>query len=127
MSDPRHTQLAEILVQYSCNLQEGDKVLIEAIDIPHRFTSELVRVASEAGALPFVTLKNQSVWRALQMAGSSEQMRLIAEIERGLIIRAAETAGWNQSRTAEILGIKRDKLRYRMKIHDLHEAATIEP
>ena len=53
--------------------------------------------------------------------------RLIAEIERGLIIRAAETAGWNQSRTAEILGIKRDKLRYRMKIHDLHEAATIEP
>ena len=52
--------------------------------------------------------------------------KLIADIERGLIIRAAETAGWNQSRTAEILGIKRDKLRYRMKIHDLHESATIE-
>lgn len=52
--------------------------------------------------------------------------RLTGEIERGLIIRAAETAGWNQSRTAEILGIKRDKLRYRMKIHDLHESATIE-
>ncbi len=53
--------------------------------------------------------------------------KLIADIERGLIIRAAETAGWNQSRTAEILGIKRDKLRYRMKIHDLHEAATVDP
>jgi len=81
MSDPRHTKLAEILVQYSCALKEGDKVLIEAIEIPHIFTTELIRVVGEAGAQPFVTLKNQSVWRALQLAGSDEQMRLIAEIE----------------------------------------------
>ncbi|MGB5159675.1 MAG: aminopeptidase [Thermoanaerobaculia bacterium] len=81
MSDPRHTKLAEILVQYSCELKEGDKVLIEAIEIPHTFTTELIRVVGEAGAQPFVTLKNQSVWRALQLAGSDEQMRLIAEIE----------------------------------------------
>ena len=81
MSDPRHTKLAEILVQYSCELKEGDKVLIEAVEIPHTFTTELIRVVGEAGAQPFVTLKNQSVWRALQLAGSEEQMRLIAEIE----------------------------------------------
>jgi len=81
MSDPRHTKLAEILVQYSCELKTGDKVLIEAVDIPHAFTTELIRVAAEAGAQPFVTLKNQSVWRALQLAGSEPQMQLIAEIE----------------------------------------------
>jgi len=81
MSDPRHTKLAEILVQYSCELKEGDKVLIEAVDSPHAFTTELIRVAGEAGAQPLVTLKNQSVWRALQLAGSEPQMQLIAEIE----------------------------------------------
>jgi len=81
MSDPRHTKLSEILVHYSCELKEGDKVLIEAVDIPHAFTTELIRAASEAGAQPFVTLKNQSVWRALQLAGSEPQMQLIAEIE----------------------------------------------
>lgn len=81
MTDPRQTKLAETLIRYSCDLQAGEKVLIEAIEIPHTFTCELVRVAAEAGALPFVTLKNQSVWRALQMAGSEEQMALIADVE----------------------------------------------
>jgi two-component system response regulator AtoC len=50
---------------------------------------------------------------------------LLREVERGLILRAAEASGWNQSRTAELLHVKRDKLRYRMKIHDLHEAALV--
>jgi len=81
MTDPRHTRLAETLVRYSCELQAGDKVLIEAIDTPHGFTKELVRVSTEAGALPFVTLKSQEVWRALHLGASEKQMRLIGEIE----------------------------------------------
>ena len=81
MPDPRQTQLAETLIQYSCAIEPGDKILIEAIDIPHSFTKELVRVASDAGALPFVTLKSQEVWRALHLDSSAEQMRLIGEVE----------------------------------------------
>ncbi len=50
---------------------------------------------------------------------------LLSRVERGLIVRASEATGWNQSRAAEILHVKRDKLRYRMKIHDLDEAETI--
>ncbi|MCC7141217.1 MAG: sigma-54-dependent Fis family transcriptional regulator [Candidatus Eisenbacteria bacterium] len=46
---------------------------------------------------------------------------ILNEIERGLIIRAAESTGWNQCRTADVLGVKRDKLRYRMKLHNLSE------
>ncbi len=81
MSDPRHTTLAETLVNYSCALAAGEKVLIEAIDIPHRFTKEVVRVAAAAGAIPFVTLKSQEVWRSLLFAASDEQMQLIGELE----------------------------------------------
>ncbi len=50
---------------------------------------------------------------------------LVDRVERGLILRAAEAAGWNQSRAAEILHIKRDKLRYRMKHHHVGEAETV--
>jgi two-component system, NtrC family, response regulator AtoC len=50
---------------------------------------------------------------------------LLDRVERGLILRAVETCGWNQSRAAEILHVKRDKLRYRMKHHELQEALTI--
>lgn len=81
MTDPRHTQLADTLVSYSCSLQPGEKVLIEAIDVPHAFTRELVRLAAAAGALPLVTLKSQQIWRALQLAGSDEQMQLIGDLE----------------------------------------------
>jgi len=81
MLDPRMTRLAETLVGYSTALKPGDKVLIEAIDIPHEFTCELVRVARAAGAEPFVTLKSNQVLRALMMHGSEVQMNLIADIE----------------------------------------------
>jgi DNA-binding NtrC family response regulator len=44
---------------------------------------------------------------------------LIEELERALIVRASYATKWNQSRTADLLNLKRDKLRYRMKLYDL--------
>jgi len=44
---------------------------------------------------------------------------LIEELERALILRASYATKWNQSRTAELLNLKRDKLRYRMKLYAL--------
>ena len=51
----------------------------------------------------------------------------IEQIERGLIQRASEATGWNQTRTAELLQTTRDKLRYRMKQYNLREAAASRP
>ncbi len=42
---------------------------------------------------------------------------IVEGVERALIIKASEATGWNQSRTAQVLNLKRDKLRYRMKIY----------
>ena len=81
MTDPRYTQLAEILIRYSCELEPGDKVLIESIDAPPAFVQELVRVAAEAGAQPLVTLKSQAVQRSLLMNATEEQMQLMADTE----------------------------------------------
>jgi DNA-binding NtrC family response regulator len=44
---------------------------------------------------------------------------LIEEVERALIVKASCATKWNQSRTAELLLLKRDKLRYRMKLYAL--------
>jgi DNA-binding NtrC family response regulator len=49
---------------------------------------------------------------------------LVEELERALIVRASCATKWNQSRTAELLNLKRDKLRYRMKLYDLHSEET---
>jgi len=45
---------------------------------------------------------------------------LVESLERALILRASSATRWNQSRTAELLNLKRDKLRYRMKLYDIH-------
>ncbi len=81
MIDPRMTKLADVLINYATAVKSGEKILIEAIDIPHEMTCELVRVAREAGADPLVTLKSNSVNRQLMQHASETQMDLIAEAE----------------------------------------------
>lgn len=82
MIDPRMTQLAEVLVNYSCAVKPGERILIEAIDIPHEFTIECVRVARAAGASPLVTLKSNRINRALMLNGDDESWRVVADAER---------------------------------------------
>jgi aminopeptidase len=89
MTDPRHQQLADVLIGYSTALSPGETVLIEAIDTPPEFTRALVRTAAAAGGRPLVTLKSLAVWRELMLAGSAEQMQLIGETE-ALRMRGAD-------------------------------------
>jgi DNA-binding NtrC family response regulator len=56
-----------------------------------------------------------------------ELERIVEEIERAAILKASEQAGWNQSRTAALLGINRDKLRYRMKLYGIGRETGNEP
>ena len=82
MTDPRITKLANVLVNYSCAVKPGDKILIEAIDVPHEFAIECVRLARAAGADPLVMLKSNRINRALMNAATELQFGLMADIER---------------------------------------------
>jgi DNA-binding NtrC family response regulator len=44
---------------------------------------------------------------------------LVSDVERALILKASEESEWNQSKTARLLNVKRDKLRYRMRSFDM--------
>ncbi len=81
MLDPRVTRLAEVLINYSTAMKAGEKILIEAIDVPHNITCELIRVARAAGAEPLVTLKSNEVLRALLQNGGDDQLQLCADVE----------------------------------------------
>lgn len=50
---------------------------------------------------------------------------LISHIEKQLILKASEQSGWNQSKTARLLNMKRDKLRYRMKNFKINDEKEI--
>lgn len=81
MIDPRMTRLAKLLIEYSTAMKPGEKILIEAIDIPHEMTCEMIRIAREAGADPHVLLKSNQVNRAMMIHSSETQMNMIADAE----------------------------------------------
>src|SRR5689334_19432128 len=82
MTDPRVKKLADLLINYSCALKPGEKVLVEAIDAPHAFTRALIAAASAAGGQALVLLKSNEVNRALMLAGSDAAWNLAADVER---------------------------------------------
>lgn len=81
MTDPRYKRLAEVVVGYSTAVNSGEKVLIEATDVPPEFTTTLIRRVRAAGGLPFVTTKQNIVLRELFLNSDEEQMRFIGEYE----------------------------------------------
>lgn len=81
MKDPRITKLAQNLVQYSTNLQQGEKVLIEAIGLEIPLVQALVREVYAAGGIPFVTIKDNQATRELLLNVSVEQLQGMASYE----------------------------------------------
>ncbi|MBX7168258.1 MAG: aminopeptidase [Pirellulales bacterium] len=93
-NDPRIARLAEILIDHSCQLQSGQRVLIEAFDLPEpSIVCSLVELAAARGALPLVSLKNTAVLRAMYRSGTAESLQLAGEIERARMERMTAYIG----------------------------------
>ncbi len=54
--DPRYNQLASVLTGFSTELKKGERVLIDAFDVPEAIVIALIRAARERGAHPLVQL-----------------------------------------------------------------------
>src|SRR3974390_1406704 len=81
MIDPRYSKLAGILTAYSTRLQKGEKVLIDAFDVPREMVISLIRAARERGALPIVNLQDNIVNRELLRAAEEKQYQTMADYE----------------------------------------------
>ncbi len=81
MSDPRYTQLAEVLTGFSTALKKGERVLIDAFDVPDTFTIALVRAAQNRGAMPYVNIQRARITRQLLQGATAEQYAVTSEVE----------------------------------------------
>lgn len=81
MIDTRLTKLAGILVNFSVEAKKGEKVLIQATNAEMPFVNALVNAIHDAGALPFVSLRDKTVDRALIRRATEEQMEAQARFE----------------------------------------------
>ena len=81
MTDPRLDQLAQVLTGFSTSLARGERVLIDAFDVPDEMVIALVRAARARGALPYVQRHNARVTRELLLGAEEEQYKTAAESE----------------------------------------------
>jgi aminopeptidase len=81
MSDPRFARLAEVLAGFSTELKTGERVLIDAFDVPDAFTIALVRAAQARGAMPYVNNQRARITRELLQGATAEQYATTAAVE----------------------------------------------
>ncbi|GAI01955.1 unnamed protein product [marine sediment metagenome] len=80
--DPRIEKLAKNLVNYSCKIQKGEKVLVECVGnsgIP--LSRALIKEIYKTGGVPYADLKDNSVIRELLKENTTEQLESLAKYE----------------------------------------------
>lgn len=81
MTDQRIDKLAHNLINYSCALKKGEKVLIEAKGIDHILVNALVKETYAVGAYPFVEIYDNKITRALLLGQNEELAKMRAEFD----------------------------------------------
>jgi aminopeptidase len=118
MKDPRMTELADLLIGYSCTLKEGEKVLVEAFDIPEEFTLELIRSIRRSRAVPFVSIRQNRILRGLYEDAVEAQMEELRDIELYRMKKMDAYIGVRGSfNIAEMSDVDPDKLRMMSSIY----------
>lgn len=80
--DSRIETLSKNIVNYSCRIKKGEKVLISS----NGFTAmplvkQLIKEVYNVGAIPFVDIKSSTIERELLMQATKEQLELLAEVD----------------------------------------------
>jgi aminopeptidase len=81
MLDPRFLELAEVLTGFSTRVAKGERVLIDAMDVPHEMTVALVRKVRGKGGHPFVNLQANVINRALLLEAEEAQYQTMCDFE----------------------------------------------
>jgi DNA-binding NtrC family response regulator len=90
---------------------------------PQHLTSAIAPAPSKTDVTSLQSLR--SVIETGQMPESGLDLEgILGQIERDIIQRALDRTGGNQSKTATLLQMKRDKLRYRMKLYGFQDTSS---
>ncbi len=81
MQDARLNLLAKNLVNYSVNLQKGEKILIEAKGVDYMLVNAIVKEVYKVGGIPFVEIYDNRITRQLLMGQTEEQAKLRAKFD----------------------------------------------
>ncbi len=105
--DPRIKQLSSVLVNYSCNLKKGEKILIDYEgECCKPLVKQIIKDVYSVGGKPFVSLRDSSVTREILMHCDEEQIKFQNEYQlaqmKGMDAYIAIRAGDNTSELSDV-------------------------
>lgn len=81
MTDPRYTELADLLVGYSLGLKKGERALLEMFDVPDEFSVELMRAVRRVGGIPLIEIRHTRVTREILKETNERHAALVRDVE----------------------------------------------
>ena len=116
--DSRIKKLADLLVNYSCDVQKGEKVLISYEgECCKELVRQLIKNVYERGGMPYAEIRDSAITREILMNCSEEQLEFMNEYQlaqmKGMDAYIAIRAGNN---TAELADVPSEKLNMHSKI-----------
>ena len=118
--DSRFEQLAQNLINYSCHVEKGERVLINCNGTSaFPLVKALIREIYKVGAYPFVDIKSNIIQRELLIGCSEEQFEEIKEIDnaRMALFDAYIGIGCNDN-TSELADVPGEKQTIWSKCYD---------
>jgi aminopeptidase len=80
--DPRISKLADLLVNYSCAVKKGEKLLVECVGFDaFNLVHEITHEATGAGAIVFTNFRHDRVTRRFLLDASEEQIKAQAKYD----------------------------------------------
>jgi len=114
MTDPRFTKLASLLINYSCRVKKGDRVLMDVTDIPDEMTVELIRAVRAAGGTPLVDVRRSRVTREILRGTNEAHAALMRDLE---LVRMKKMQCYVAIRGAENMSENSDVPSSRMSLY----------
>lgn len=105
--DERIRKLSRMIVQYSCKIQPGERVLVNQIgQAPKPLVQSLIRDIYEAGGLPYVKTEDPAVNREIMMHCTPEQLEFMRDCQleemKGMDAYIAVRAGDNVAELSDV-------------------------
>jgi aminopeptidase len=109
--DPRIKKLADVLVHYSCDVQQGEKVLISYEGSSTKpLAKQLVKEAYASGGLPYVEIRDSSLTREILLSCRDDQLAFMNDYQlmqmKGMAAYIAIRASDNTSELSDVPSAK---------------------
>jgi len=119
MNDPRFDLLAKNLVGFSVGLKKGERVLIDAFDVPDEMVVALIRAVRGVGGMPYVQLHHGRVARELAIEMQPTALEVSSKVElarmRQMQAYIALRGGLNAMEMSDVASEKMKLIAQKMK------------